>query len=76
MGNVDIGNVSGSSETEGLFNIGGTGTDSANSSDGVLQVAAADESGLRYSVDLEEEDARGGHAKSKHVGKIANSSTC
>jgi hypothetical protein len=67
MGDVDIG--AGSSETDGLFNIGGTGTDSANSSDGVLKVVAADESGQRYSVDLEEEDARGGHGKSKHVGK-------
>jgi hypothetical protein len=67
MGSIDIG--AGSSETDGLFNIGGTGTDSANSSDGVLKVAAADESGQRYSVNLEEEDARGGHAKSKHVGK-------
>jgi hypothetical protein len=69
MGNVDV--SAGSSETDGLFNIapGGTGTDSANVSDSVLKVAAADESGQRYSVDLEEEDARGGHAKSKHVGK-------
>jgi hypothetical protein len=69
MGNVDI--AAGSSETQGLFNIGSDAarTDSANSSNGVLKVAAADESGLRYSVDLEEEDARGGHAKSKHVGK-------
>src|SRR3954467_3680413 len=33
MGNVDIG--AGSSETDGLFNLGGTGTDSANSSDGL-----------------------------------------
>jgi hypothetical protein len=67
MGNVDIG--AGSSETDGLFNIGGTGTDSANVSNGVLKVAAADETGQRYSVDLEQEDARGGHAKSKRVGK-------
>jgi hypothetical protein len=69
MGNVDIG--AGSSETEGLFNIGSgrTGTDSANSSGGLLKVAAADETGQRYSVNLEEEDARGGHGKRKHVGK-------
>jgi hypothetical protein len=67
MGNVDIG--AGSSETLGLFNIAPRGSDSANSSDGFLKVAAADESGQRYSVDLQEEDARGGHAKSKHVGK-------
>jgi len=71
VGNVDIGDVTGSSDVGGLFNIGsgGTGTDSANVPDGVLKVAAADESGRRYSVDLEEEDARGGHAKNKHVGK-------
>ncbi|MEA2883164.1 MAG: hypothetical protein QOH32_2420 [Bradyrhizobium sp.] len=71
MGNVGIGDVSGSSETERLFNIGADAApaDSANSSAGVLKVAAADETGPRYSVNLEEEDARGGHAKSKHVGK-------
>jgi hypothetical protein len=67
MGNVDIG--AGSSETDGLFNIGGTGTDSANSSDGVVRVAAADELGQRIPLELGEEDARGGHGKRDHVEK-------
>src|SRR6185295_5894805 len=42
VGNVDIGDVTGSSDVGGLFNIGsgGTGTDSANVPDGVLKVAA------------------------------------
>jgi len=71
MDNVAIGDVSGSNELDGLFTIGpgGTRADSANSSDSVLKVAAADETGQRYSVNLEEEDALGGHGKSKHVGK-------
>jgi hypothetical protein len=67
MGNVDIG--AGSSETDGLFNLGGTGTDSANSSDGVVRVAAADEPGQRIPLELGEEDARGGHGKRDHVEK-------
>jgi hypothetical protein len=69
MGNVDIG--AGSSETDGLFNIapGGTDTDSANVSDSVLKVVAADESGQRYSVNLQEEEDRGGHTLRDHVGK-------
>jgi hypothetical protein len=65
MGSVDIGNLSGSSETEGLFNIGGTGTDSANSSDGVLKVAAADSERF-YTPVLAEEDDIGGHSLSRH----------
>ncbi|HEU0083080.1 MAG TPA: RNase A-like domain-containing protein, partial [Bradyrhizobium sp.] len=67
MGNVDVG--AGSSETEGLFNIGagGSGTDSANSSDRVLKVAA-DESGRKYSVNLWEEEVRG-HTLREHAGK-------
>jgi hypothetical protein len=69
MGNVDIG--AGSIETDGLFNIapGGAGTDSPNSSNGVLKVAATDDSGRRYSVNLQEEEARGGHTLRDHVGK-------
>jgi hypothetical protein len=67
MGNVDIG--AGSSETDGLFNLGGTGTDSANSSDDVVRVAAADEPGQRIPLELGEEDARGGHGKRDHVEK-------
>jgi hypothetical protein len=71
MGNVDVGNVTGSSDVGGLFNIGsgGTGTDSLNSSDGVARVAAADEPGQRIPLELGEEDARGGHGKRDHVEK-------
>ena len=69
MGNVDVGNRVGSSETEGLFNIGPGRTDSANSSDGLPKIAAADESGQRIPLELGEEDARGGHGKRDHVEK-------
>jgi Bacterial CdiA-CT RNAse A domain len=46
-----------------------SGTDSANSSDGVVRVAAADEPGQRIPLELGEEDARGGHGKRDHVEK-------
>jgi hypothetical protein len=70
MGNIDIGDLSGSSELTGLFDIrpAATGSDSANSSHSVLKVAT-DESGRRYSVNLQEEEARGGHTLRDHVGK-------
>jgi hypothetical protein len=70
MGNADVGDLSGSSELTGLFNIApdGVGSDSANSSNGVLKVAV-DDSERRYSVDLEEEEARGGHTLRDHVEK-------
>jgi hypothetical protein len=72
MGNVDIG--AGSSETEALFNIapGGSGTDSANSSDGVLKVAAADSERF-YTPVLAEEDAIGGHTLRRHSERTDSS---
>jgi hypothetical protein len=70
MGDVGIGDVSGSSELGDLFRIRSDDTraDSANLSDSVGKVAA-DDTGRRYSVDLREEEARGGHTLRDHVGK-------
>jgi Bacterial CdiA-CT RNAse A domain len=70
MGNVDIGDVSGSGEVSDLFRIkpSDTRTDSANSSNSILKIAA-DDSERRYSVDLREEEARGGHTLRDHVAK-------
>jgi hypothetical protein len=70
MGNVDIGDVSGSSELGDLFQIkpSATRTDAANLSDSIGKVAA-DDSERRYSVNLQEEEARGGHTLRDHVGK-------
>jgi hypothetical protein len=70
MGNVDIGDVSGSSELGDLFQIkpSDTRTDAGNLSDSIGKIAA-DDSERRYSVDLREEEARGGHTLRDHVGK-------
>jgi hypothetical protein len=70
MGNVDIGDISGSSELGDLFQIKPTDTrtDAGNLSDSIVKIAA-DDSGRRYSVDLWEEEARGGHTLRDHVGK-------
>jgi hypothetical protein len=70
MGNVDIGDVSGSSELGDLFQIRPTDTrtDAGNRSDSIIKVAA-DDSERRYSVDLREEEARGGHTFRDHVEK-------
>jgi hypothetical protein len=45
-----------------------SGTVSENFSDSIVKVAA-DDSERRYSVDLREEEARGGHTLREHVGK-------
>jgi hypothetical protein len=70
MGNIDVGDVSGSSELGDLFQItpSDTRTDAGNLSDSIVKVAA-DNSERRYSVDLREEEARGGHTLRDHVGK-------
>jgi Bacterial CdiA-CT RNAse A domain len=70
MGNVELGDVSGSSELSDLFRIkpSDTRTDAANLSDSIGKIAA-DDSERRYSVDLREEEARGGHTLRDHVGK-------
>ena len=69
MGNVDIGDVSGSSEVRDLFRIkpDGPRTDAGNSSNSILKVAA-DDSDRRYSVNLREEEVRG-HTLRDHSGK-------
>jgi hypothetical protein len=54
-GSVDASNVS-------------SGTDSENLSDSIVKIAA-DDSDRRYSVNLQEEEARGGHTLRDHVGK-------
>jgi len=46
----------------------GGGGGAATTTDGRVRVAQADQS-RNYSINLEEEDARGGHAKRDHVGK-------
>jgi hypothetical protein len=70
MGNVDLGDVSESSELGDLFRIkpDSPRTDAGNRSDSIVKIAA-DESERRYSVDLREEEARGGHTLRDHVGK-------
>jgi hypothetical protein len=70
MGNVELGDVSGSSELDDLFRIkpSDTRTDAGNSSDSIVKIAA-DDSERRYSVNLQEEEARGGHTLRDHVGK-------
>ena len=72
MGSVDV--SAGSNETEGLFNIapGESGTDSANSSNGVLKVAAADSERF-YTPVLAEEDAIGGHTLRRHSERTDSS---
>jgi hypothetical protein len=69
MGNVAIGDVSGSSEVSDLFRIkpDEPRTDAGNSSNSILKVAA-DDSDRRYSVNLREEEARG-HTLDEHSRK-------
>jgi hypothetical protein len=69
MGNVDVGDVSGSSELGDLFQIKPSvaRTDAANLSDSIGKIAA-DDSDRRYSVNLREEEVRG-HTLDEHSGK-------
>ena len=69
MGNVDVGDVSGSSEVGDLFKIkpDATRTDVGNLSDSIVKVAA-DDSDRRYSVILREEEGPG-HTLRDHAGK-------
>ncbi|HEV7877145.1 RNase A-like domain-containing protein [Bradyrhizobium sp.] len=70
MGNVDIGDVSRSSELGDLFRIkpDGARTDAGNRSDSIVKIAA-DDSGRRYHPDLVQEEARGGHTFREHTDK-------
>jgi hypothetical protein len=68
MGNVEFGDVSGSSELSDLFHIkpDGPRTDAGNLSDAIVKIAAADDARF-YTPDLEEEDnVLGGHTLSRH----------
>ncbi|HEV7880189.1 RNase A-like domain-containing protein [Bradyrhizobium sp.] len=68
MGNVDIGDVSESSELGDLFQIkpDGPRTDAANLSDSIVKVAASDDPRF-YTPDLAQEDNLfGGHALRRH----------
>jgi hypothetical protein len=69
MGNVELGDVSGSSELDDLFRIkpDGARTDAGNRSDSIVKIAA-DDSEHRYSVDLREEEVRG-HTLGDHSRK-------
>jgi hypothetical protein len=70
MGNLDVGDLTGSSELGDLFQIKPSDrrTDAANLSDSIGKIAA-DDSERRYSVDLREEEPRGGHTLRDHIGK-------
>jgi hypothetical protein len=68
MGNVGVGNVTGSSELTGLFNIKPADPNSGNRSNSIVKVAS-DESGRRYHPDLTQEEARGGHTFRDHSEK-------
>jgi hypothetical protein len=67
MGNVDIGDVSGSSELGNLFHIkpDGPRTDTGNLSDSIVKIAASDDPRF-YTPVLEEEDDNGGHTLRRH----------
>jgi hypothetical protein len=73
MGNVDIGDVSGSSELGDLFRIkpDGPRADAENLSDSIVKIAA-DDSGRRYHPDLAQEEARGGHPFREHTDKTGD----
>jgi hypothetical protein len=70
MGNVDVGDLTGSSELGDLFRIkpNDTRTDAGNLSDSIVKVTA-DDSGRRYHPDLAQEEARGGHTFREHTDK-------
>jgi hypothetical protein len=74
MGNVDIGDVSGSSELNDLFQIkpGNTRTDAENLSDSIVKIAAADDARF-YTPVLTEEEALGGHALRRHTDRTESS---
>jgi hypothetical protein len=67
MGNVGIGDVSGSSEVRDLFQIKPEEprTDAGNRSDSIVKIAASDDPRF-YTPVLEEEDDNGGHTLRRH----------
>ena len=74
MGNVDIGDVSGSSEVSDLFQIKPSKprTDAANLSDPIVKIAASDNPRF-YTPVLEEEDDNGGHTLRRHTERTDSS---
>jgi hypothetical protein len=68
MGNVDIGDVSASSELDDLFKIkpSAARTDAGNLSDSIGKIAAADDPRF-YTPVLAEEDDNGGHTLRRHT---------
>jgi hypothetical protein len=74
MGNVDVGDLSGSSELGDLFQIkpSATRTDAGNRSDSIAKVAAADDPRF-YTPVLTEEEALGGHALRRHTDRTDSS---
>jgi hypothetical protein len=74
MGNVDIGDITGSSELGDLFRIkpDGTRTDAGNLSDSIVKIAASDNPRF-YTPVLEEEDNNGGHTLRRHTERTDSS---
>jgi Bacterial CdiA-CT RNAse A domain len=74
MGNVDIGDVSESSELGDLFRIkpDAPRTDAGNLSDSIVKIAAADDPRF-YTPVLTEEEALGGHALRRHTDRTESS---
>jgi hypothetical protein len=74
MGNVDIGDVTGSSELDDLFRIkpDAPRTDAANLSDSIGKIAAADDPRF-YTPVLTEEDDNGGHTLRRHTERTESS---
>jgi hypothetical protein len=74
MGNLDVGDVSRSSELGDLFQIkpDGPRTDAGNLSDSIVKIAAADDPRF-YTPVLTEEEALGGHALRRHTDRTDSS---
>jgi hypothetical protein len=74
MGNVEFGDVSGSSEVSDLFRIkpDGPRTDAGNRSDSIVKIAASDNPRF-YTPVLEEEDDNGGHTLQRHTDRTESS---
>ncbi|MEA2818432.1 MAG: hypothetical protein QOJ86_436 [Bradyrhizobium sp.] len=74
MGNIGIGDVSGSSELDDLFRIkpDEPRTDTGNRSDSIGKIAASDNPRF-YTPVLEEEDDNGGHTLRRHTDRTESS---
>jgi hypothetical protein len=74
MGNLNVGDLTGSSELGDLFPIkpDGPRTDAENRSDSIVKIAAADDPRF-YTPVLTEEEALGGHAPRRHTDRTDTS---